>query len=92
MSSSQYTQSNSAGRRTGMVHMMTKFTRGGTHWRHLVYAIEPSVCGGDAALCQITLTTCCHDYYYKNSAVAEMGDRGHNRHGLKRGGAAVPLL
>ena len=26
----------------------------------------------------------------KSSAVAEMGDRGHNRHGLKRGGA-VPL-
>jgi len=29
---------------------------------------------------------------YKSSAVAEMGDRGHNRHGPKRGGgAAVPL-
>jgi len=29
----------------------------------------------------------------KSSAVAEMGNRGHNRHGLKRGGegAAVPL-
>jgi len=27
----------------------------------------------------------------KSSAVAEMGDRGHNRHGPKRGGAAVPL-
>jgi len=26
----------------------------------------------------------------KSSAVAEMGDRGHNRHGPKRGGA-VPL-
>ena len=26
----------------------------------------------------------------KSSAVAEMGDRGHNRHGLKRGEAAVP--
>jgi len=25
------------------------------------------------------------------SAVAEMGDRGHNRHGPKRGGAAVSL-
>jgi len=23
---------------------------------------------------------------YKSSAVAEMGDRGHNRHGPKRGG------
>jgi len=30
--------------------------------------------------------------YTKRSAVAEMGDRGHNRHGPKRGGrAAVPL-
>jgi len=28
----------------------------------------------------------------KSSAVAEMGDRGHNRHGPKRGGAVVPLL
>ena len=33
------------------------------------------------------------DALYKSSAVAEMGDRdrGHNRHGPKRGGAAVPL-
>ena len=27
----------------------------------------------------------------KSSAVAEMGDRSHNRHGLKRGGGPVPL-
>jgi len=27
----------------------------------------------------------------KSSAVAEMGDRGHNRHGPNRAGAAVPL-
>jgi len=27
----------------------------------------------------------------KSSAVAEMGDRSHNRHGPKREGAAVPL-
>jgi len=74
-----------------MVHMMTGFTRWGALWRPLVNAIEPSVCDGNAALCQITLTTCYHDYYYKSSAVAEMGDRGHNRYGPKRG-AAVPLL
>ena len=30
-------------------------------------------------------------YMNKSSAVAEMGDRGHNRHGPKEGGAAVPL-
>jgi len=29
-----------------------------THWRHLVNSTEPSVCSGDAVLCQITLTTC----------------------------------
>jgi len=27
----------------------------------------------------------------KSSAVAEMGDRGHNRHGHERGGGAVPF-
>ena len=30
-------------------------------------------------------------WMYKSSAVAEMGDRGHNIHGPKTG-AAVPLL
>jgi len=34
---------------------------GRAHWRYLASTIEPSVCGGDAVLCQITLTTC---YYY----------------------------
>ena len=31
------------------------------HWRNLTNTIQPSICGGDAACCQITLTTC---YYY----------------------------
>jgi len=31
---------------------------GGAYWRHLANMIEPFVCGGDAALCQITLTAC----------------------------------
>jgi len=31
---------------------------GRAHWRYLANTIEPSVCCGDAALCQITLTTC----------------------------------
>jgi len=35
----------------------------GAHWRHLKNTTEPSMCGGDAALCQITLTTCCYYYY-----------------------------
>jgi len=30
----------------------------GAHWRHLANTTEPSMCGGDAVLCQITLTTC----------------------------------
>ena len=30
---------------------------GGAHWCHLANTIKPSVCGGDAALCQITLIT-----------------------------------
>jgi len=30
----------------------------GVHWRHLAHMTELSMCSGDAALCQITLTTC----------------------------------
>ena len=30
----------------------------GAHWCHLANTTEPSMCGGDATLCQITLTTC----------------------------------
>ena len=30
-----------------------------THWLHLANKTEPSMCSGSAALCQITLTTCC---------------------------------
>jgi len=35
---------------------------GKAHWRHLANTIELSVCGGNAALCQITLTACYHYY------------------------------
>jgi len=31
------------------------------HRRHLANTTEPSVCGGDAALCQITCCCCCWD-------------------------------
>jgi len=31
---------------------------GSAQWRNLANTIEPFMCGGDAALCQITLTTC----------------------------------
>ena len=30
----------------------------GVQWRHLANTIEPSMCGSDAACCQISLTTC----------------------------------
>jgi len=29
-------------------------SRYSAHWRHVANTIEPSVCGGDAAFCQIT--------------------------------------
>jgi len=35
-------------------------TRSGAHWSNLANAIESSLYGGDAALCLITLTTCCY--------------------------------
>jgi len=37
---------------------------GRAHWCHLANTIKPSVCGGDAALCQITLTTCLHFVHF----------------------------
>jgi len=37
----------------------------GAHWRHLKNTTEPSMCGGDAALCHITLTTC---FFQEDSA------------------------
>ena len=38
--------------------------------------------------CQLCVTSI---LFNKSSAVAEMGDRGHNRHGPKEGGGVVPL-
>jgi len=37
----------------------------------------------------LCLPVCLLAYLNKSSAVAEMGDRGHNRHGQKEAGAAV---
>jgi len=39
-------------------HVQSYLPRGRAHCCYLVNTIESSVCGGDAALCQITLTTC----------------------------------
>jgi len=52
------TQRNLAGGSTGTVYMPIWCTRWGEHWRHLANTIEPSVCGSNAVLCQIILTTC----------------------------------
>jgi len=38
----------------------------------------------------VSVITMCSSYY-KSSAVAEMGDRGHNRRGAKEARAAVPF-
>ena len=32
--------------------------RAGAEWRHLLNSIAPSMCGSDAAFCQVTLTAC----------------------------------
>jgi len=45
-------------RTSGILHYIW-----GAHWRHLAKTIEPSVCVGDAVLCQIDLTAC---YYYRD--------------------------
>jgi len=56
MSSGRYTQSDSTDGRIIMVRRrLGVVDETGAHWRNLANAIEPSVCGGDAALCQITL-------------------------------------
>jgi len=50
-------------------HMTPMCPHKRAHWRHMANTTELSTCGGDAALCQITLTTC---YYY-----GEDGGGGH---------------
>jgi len=52
MCGNRYAQSNSVGGSTGTC---VDVDWGGAHWRHLANATEPSMCGSDAALCQITL-------------------------------------
>ena len=44
---------------------------GNAYWRNMANAIEPSVCCGDAALRQITLTSCYY-YTYITSTAVEM--------------------
>ena len=51
-------------------------SHGRAHWRHLVNAIEPSVCCGDTTLSQITLTACFTPLLHLNTCSHE----GHWRH------------
>jgi len=44
-----------------------------THWRHLANTVEPSICCDNAALCQITLTTC-----YVLEQVENIKEQTHN--------------
>jgi len=48
----------------------------GGHIRHLANTTEPSVCGGDAVLYQITLTTC----YYKPNTRSKWRDAYKHAH------------
>ena len=41
-----------------MATIFLAFCIWGADWRHLTNTTELSMCSGDAALCQITLTTC----------------------------------
>jgi len=47
-------------RNVAMTTIFWGFYMWDAHWHHLANTSEPSVCGGDVALCQVTLTT----YYY----------------------------
>jgi len=58
----RYIQSNLAGQNRYGADADWGCSRWGVHWRHLASTVEPSVCSGDAALCQITLTTCYRGY------------------------------
>jgi len=53
------------------------------HWKH------PS---RSAMLCRwVNIFKTSSHICYESSAVAEMDDRGHNRHGPKRGGCCAPF-
>jgi len=42
---------------------------GDIHWRNLANTIEPSMCGSNAACCQITLAACFLSIYFTNVSV-----------------------
>jgi len=59
------------------IHHFLAFCIWGANWRHLANTTEPSMCGGDAVLCQITLTTC----YYSASVNPFPSNRHHRSNG-----------
>jgi len=63
VSNSWYTQWLSRGS-IGKVQMPTGVYSMGSHWHNLANTTEPSVCGGDVALCQITYRTCYYHLHY----------------------------
>jgi len=60
----------------------------GVHWRHLANTTEPSVCRGDVAVCQITLTTSLafgRPFVQQFSGCWDGRLFGHDRHRPKSG-------
>jgi len=53
---------------------------GVARWRHPVNTIETSMCGGDAALCQVSVTT-----YYYSVSVMESRRKGIDLSSLENG-------
>jgi len=51
---------------------------GSVHWRRLANTTEPIMCGGGAAFCQITLTTCHYYRQHAHRAYAEIYTVSHN--------------
>jgi len=49
-------------RAVAMATIFLAFYVRGAYWRHLANTTQPVICGGDAALRQITLTTCSHRF------------------------------
>jgi len=50
------------------------------HWRHLANTVEPFVCGGDAVLCQVTLTSLLVNYLLSAVTLGGAYDGGGSGH------------
>jgi len=74
----------------GMWTIWWAFIRCGSHWRHLANTTEPSVCGDNVALCQMTLTTCYYYYFLTRSSNTPGLKREKNKNRLKNVYVSVP--